>query len=413
MDLANFDLRKLPEDFYEDPYPVYAALRTHSPVHRLPDDSLFLTRHADLVGVYRDVATFSSDKKVEFAPKFNHDTPLYEHHTTSLIFNDPPAHTRVRKLMMGAMTRRAINDMAPGLIALVDGLLDEIEQTPAVELDLIQHFAAAIPIDVIGNLLNIPHSERSPLRAWSLGILGALEPLLTPERAEFGNRSVREFKDYLVDLVRERQAHPGDPEHDVLTRLIQGETGGEPLSELELLHNCIFILNAGHETTTNLIGNTLVSLHHHPETKADVLAMLKQCASPPEHAEALLNDAVDEFLRFEAPVQLGNRRALKDCVIGGEAFPAGTLINLCIAGANRDPLVFAQPDSFNIRRQHNKHLAFAFGIHQCAGLSLARMEGRIAISHFLRRFPDYRLTEKPTRDRRARFRGYLRAPFAL
>jgi cytochrome P450 len=411
--MSEFDLRQLPASYYDDPYRVFAEIRATTPIYRLPDGSVLLTRHADLVTVYRDVATFSSDKKAEFAPKFGADSALYEHHTTSLVFNDPPAHTRVRKLMMGALTRRAIDDMQPSLIKLVDGLLDEIEQTPADQLDLIEHFAAAIPIDVIGNLLNIPSSERKPLRAWSLGILGALEPTLSPEREAKGNRCAAEFKAYLHDLVVDRKAHPGDPEHDVLTRLIRGEANAAPLTDLELLHNCIFILNAGHETTTNLIGNTLVGLSQHPDTRANCLRMLAEAQAKPEQAEALLNDAVDEFLRFEAPVQLGNRRALTVCSVGGEPFPTGTRFTLCIAAANRDPAVFPEPDRFNIRRQNNKHLAFAYGIHQCAGLSLARLEGRIAISHFLHRFPNYQLRGTAVRDLRARFRGFLSVPFAV
>src|SRR5690606_6700500 len=259
---ASFDLRALPADFYGNPFPVYAALREIAPVRRMPDGSWFLTRHADLLAVYRDAQGFSSDKKVEFTPKYGEGSPLLEHHTSSLVFNDPPLHTRVRKLIMGALTRRAIADMEPGLILLVETLLDRIEERGGG--DLIEDFASAIPVEIIGNLLAVPRDERGPLRGWSLAILGALEPKLTREQEELGNRSVREFLDYLRVLVADRRKHPGDPEHDVLTRLVQGEDAGERLSETELLQNCIFILNAGHETTTNLIGNALVALEEWP-----------------------------------------------------------------------------------------------------------------------------------------------------
>jgi len=356
---------------------------------------------------------------VEFGPKYNkapydaqpyalpgRDAPLYEHHTHSLVFNDPPFHTRVRKLIMVALTRRAIDDLEPGLVMLVDGLLDRIAVQEGG--DLIEDFASAIPVEVIGNLLAIPHADRGPLRAWSLAILGALEPSLTPKQEATGHRSVREFHDYLQDLVRERRRRPGDPEKDVLTRLIQGENG-EQLSEIELLHNCQFLLNAGHETTTNLIGNALICLQEHPAAKGELLDDLR---SKSQDESTVLSLAVDEFLRFESSNQLGNRRAVRACQVGGVDLPAGALVTLCIGAANRDPAQFDQPDQLNLRRTGGKHLAFGFGIHQCAGLSLAKLEGRVAIGRFLKRFPDYGLTQAPVRGGRARFRGFLNAAFS-
>jgi cytochrome P450 len=407
---ATFDLRALPADFYANPYPVYAHLREAEPVKRMPDGSYFLTRYADLVSVYRDAQTFSSDKKVEFTPKYGQGAPLLEHHTTSLVFNDPPLHTRVRRLIMGALTRRAIADMEPGLVRLVDSLLDRIASQGGG--DLIEDFASAIPVEIIGNLLGVPHEDRAPLRGWSLSILGALEPKLTPELEALGNQSVRDFTAYLRTLVADRHRRPGDPEHDVLTRLIRGESAGEKLSEAELLQNCVFILNAGHETTTNLIGNALVALQEHESEKAALLSKIAEAGVDAAALESVMAAAVDEFLRFESSNQLGNRRALRTCDIGGTRLEEGALVTLCIGAANRDPAQFAQPDRLDLFRADNRHLAFGFGIHQCAGLSLARLEGRIAIGRFLSRFPNYRLTASPTRGGRARFRGFLRAPFA-
>ncbi|NKE65919.1 cytochrome P450 [Ramlibacter sp. RBP-2] len=407
---AELDLRDLPQDFYANPYPVYAVLREREPVRRMPDGSWLLTRYADLVQVYRDAHTFSSDKKVEFTPKYGPGSPLLQHHTTSLVFNDPPLHTRVRKLIMGALTRRAIADMEPGLVTLVDGLLDRIEAAGGG--DLIEDFAAAIPVEIIGNLLGVPHADRGPLRGWSLAILGALEPRLTPEQQELGNRSVVEFTAYLTELVADRRQHPGDPEHDVLTRLIRGEAGGEQLTGAELLQNCVFILNAGHETTTNLIGNALVCLQEWPLELAALLARIEESRHDRAAQENVMAAAVDEFLRFESSNQLGNRRAVAACEVGGVPLDAGALVTLCIGAANRDPAQFREPDRLDLARQDNRHLAFGFGIHQCAGLSLARLEGRIAIARFLRRFPRYRLTQAPQRGGRARFRGFLHAPFA-
>jgi cytochrome P450 len=388
-----FDLRSLPPAFYADPFPWYHALRALDPVRQMPDGSYFLTRYADVIAVYKDQHTFSSDKKAEFAPKYG-DSLLYQHHTTSLVFNDPPLHTRVRRLMLGALTPRAIEAMEPGLITLVDSLLDRMTASGAV--DLVEDYASAIPVEIIGNLLGVPHAERGPLREWSLAILGALEPVVTPEAFERGNRALAQFLPYLETLVTRRRADPGDPEHDVLTRLIQGEADGERLTHAELLHNCVFLLNAGHETTTNLIGNALHSLTQWPQEKARLIAQ-------PE----LIKTAVEEFLRFESSNQLGNRSTTRATELAGVAMPAGTRITLCIGAANRDPAQFPEPDRLDVARNPNRHLAFGSGPHQCAGMHLARLEGRIAIGRFLARFPNYTLTGEPVRGGRARFRGFL------
>ncbi|MGZ6213067.1 MAG: cytochrome P450, partial [Candidatus Binataceae bacterium] len=207
----DFDLKRLPDDFFADPFSYYRALREHDPVHRMPDGAYFITRWRDCDAVYRDARVFSSDKKKEFAPKYGASL-LYEHHTTSLVFNDPPAHTRVRRLIMGALSPRAIAEMGPDLIRLVDHLLDAIAAKSRFEL--IGDFASAIPVEVIGNLLDVPHDERDPLRDWSLAILGALEPVLTAEQMTRGNDAVRDFAAYLEGLVDDRRRNPGDPEKD-------------------------------------------------------------------------------------------------------------------------------------------------------------------------------------------------------
>ncbi len=391
VDVDGFDLTRLTPGFLADPYPTYQALREQTRVRRMPDGSLFLTRHADLARVYRDTRTFSSDKAVEFRPKFG-DTPLYKHHTTSLVFNDPPRHTRVRRLIASALTPRAIAGMEAGLVTVVDRLLDRV----AAQTDLIADFAAAIPIEVIGNLLGVPPAEREPLRDWSLAILGALEPVVTPEAALRGNRAVTQFLDHLEILTADRRARPGDPEHDVLTRLMQADPAGDRLTRAELLHNCIFLLNAGHETTTNLIGNGLVALAQHPAERARLLA-----------DPGLVRSAVEEVLRYESSNQLGNRITTAPAELGGTTYPAGTQVTLCIGAANRDPAAFADPDRFDIGRSPNRHLAFAAGIHQCVGMSLARLEGVVAISRLMERFPRYALAGVPMRGMRARFRGFI------
>ena len=393
---ARFDLEKLTPAFYANPYPTYRALRESEPVKRLPNGSYFLTRYDDLVTAYKNTRAFSSDKKKEFSPKYG-DSLLFEHHTASLVFNDPPAHTRVRRLIMGALSPRAIAGMEPDLVRLVDRLLDAIAAKGKV--DLIDDFAAAIPIEVIGNLLDVPQDEREPLRDWSLAILGALEPVIGPEAFARGNKAVSDFLAYLEVLVARRRERPGNPDRDVLTRLIQGEDNGERLTEKELLHNCIFLLNAGHETTTNLIGNGLVTLFNYPGEKQRLI-----------EAPALIKTAIEEMLRFESSNQLGNRMTVEPCELGGVAMPAGTSVTLCIGAANRDPVQFADPERFDVGRTPNRHLAFGTGAHQCAGMALARLEGAIAISRFLARFPEYALDGEPVRGGRVRFRGYLSVP---
>ncbi|RST84487.1 cytochrome P450 [Aquibium carbonis] len=390
-----FDINALPAGFADDPFPVYRALLDDAPLKRFRDGSVMLSRYEDLDRVYRDTKSFSSDKKVEFLPKFG-ETPLYEHHTTSLVFNDPPLHTRVRKIMVGALTPKAIAAMEPGLVRLVDDLLDRMAARG--EVDLIEDFAAAIPLEVIGNLFVMPHEDRGPLRDWSLAILGALEPVLSPTQKERGNRAVTDFKAYLHELWAERKARPGDPATDVLTRLINGNDG-ELLTDTELLQNCIFILNAGHETTTNLIGNALYELTQWPHER-------RRLIETPD----MIDTAVDEFLRFQSPNQLGNRMAVEPSTFHGETIEPGTRIHLAIGAANRDPRQFADPDRLDLSRRPNRHLAFAQGPHLCAGFSLARMEGRIAIQRFLRRFPDYQLSAAPTRTGRVRFRGFSTLP---
>jgi cytochrome P450 len=273
-------------------------------------------------------------------------------------------------------------------------------------MDLIADFAAAVPIQLVGDMLGVPESERAPLREWSLAILGALEPVLTVEQLERGNRAVDEFKAYLRDLVDRRGRAPDRDEGEILSKLTAGTALGpgaaaseERLSERELLHNCIFILNAGHETTTNLIGNGVDLLLRHPSA-------LRELRAEP----ALIGTAVEEFLRLESSNQLGNRRAARDTAVAGVPMPAGTYVHIGIGAANRDPAQFPEPDRLDVRRQPNRHLAFGAGIHACAGMWLARMEGQVAIGRLVRRFATIERDGAVVRGGRARFRGFLSYP---
>jgi len=363
---------------------------------------VFLTRYDDVAAVYR-LSQASSDKRLEFAPKFG-ATPLFEHHTSSLVFNDPPAHTRVRRLMMGAVNQRAIQRMQTGLQALVARLIDRMTERAAdgEPVDLITDYAAAIPIEVIGNLLAMPHAERAPLRDWSLAILSALEPVPSADVLRRGNQAVTDFCTYLRDLVARRRAAPLDPDEDVLTRLIFGEPEGGRLDERELLHNCIFLLNAGHETTTNLIGNGMDALLRWPQ-------QMQRLRQDP----GLITTAIEEMLRYESPLQLNNRMLTEAAELAGHPFPAGTFITLGVGAANHDETRFPQAEQFDVGRTPNRHLAFGHGDHACLGMNVARLEGRIAVAGLLSRFTRIERAAPPVRDRRVRFRGFSALPVRL
>ncbi len=389
---AEFDPRRLPADFYADPYPTYRRLRDEAPVLRCPDGSWFLTRHADCLAVYRDTKRFSSDKRVQFAPVFGVASPLFEHHTTSLVFNDPPLHTRVRRAIGDGLSPKQIRGLVPLVDGLVVRLLDQL--TRGEETDLIHDYAAAIPVEVICGLLGIPLEARGPLRDWSLAILGALEFGLSASGKTKGDAAVTGFLAFLETLVNDRRRSMTDVDDDLMARLIRVEGMDDGLTAKELPHQCIFLLNAGYETTTNLIGNGAALLAANP----DVLPRLQET---PEQ----MDKAVEEILRLESPNQLGNRSTLQDVEIGGQRIPAGSVLTLCIGAANRDPEVFAEAHHFDLDRPHNPHLAFGSGVHTCAGLNVARVEGRIALFRLFDRFPNLRVIDAE-RAQRARFREF-------
>jgi len=347
FDLDGFDLRDLPDVFYENPFPIYRQIRERTPVRTMPDGSLFLTRHRDLGRIYRDTETFSSDKKIEFEPKFG-DSLLFEHHTSSLVFNDPPLHTRVRRAIVGALAPRALMPLEGQVEAYVAQLITDIQ--PETSFDAVTQFASLIPIQIIGDLLSVPQDARDPLRDWSLAILGALEPVISPEQFDLGCKAVGEFLEYLEELVAQRRADMVDSDDDILSRLIRDVDVPDGILHHEMLQNCIFLLNAGHETTTNVITSGMLLLTKLP----DVVAQLQQ---EPD----LWPVAVEEILRLESPNQLGNRRAVCEFEIDGQTFDAGTRITLCMGGANRDPEVFDDPDRFKLDRGKNAHFAFAGG----------------------------------------------------
>jgi len=396
---VDFDLNGIDQAFIENPYPVLHRLRETSPVHRNADGSVFLTRFADVQKVYQS-RDMLSDKQVEFGKKFG-QCPLYRHHTTSLIFNDPPYHTVVRKLISGAFTPRKLAEFEPLIDEIVDRLIDRVEEMG--EFDMIEDFAKVLPTEIISFMLGVPESFRSKLRGYSLAILGALDPVVPPERLEAGNRAVEEFSEILDNLINHRRANPeGAGQGEVLEALIFGEHEGRRLTQEELIQNCIFLLNAGHETTTSLVGNAMGTLIDHPDQH-------RLLRDEPDH----ITTAVEEFLRVESPLQIGNRLAGADIELEDRVLPKGTYIHTSIAGANRDPAAFPDPNRVDITRKPNRQIAFITGIHVCLGATLARIEGRIAIGKLVARFPDLAPTGPRARLGLARFRGYTRFPVTV
>lgn len=390
-DVSGFDIYDLPGDFVPEAYRYFDALRAESPVHRNSNGSWLLTRYADLVTVYRDPSVWSSDKKIEFKPKFG-DSPLYEHHTTSLVFRDPPDHTRIRKLFQAAFTRKALAALEPRIHALVDSYLDELED--GRKMEVVSDFSFKLPVEVVCDMLGVPGSDRMLIRDWALLILGALEPVLSQEQFDAGCAAVEDFKAYLRDRVRERRANPeGGQEGEILAALIEAEEDGEKLTELELLHQCIFLLNAGHETSTNMLSHGVHEMLRHPD-------QIEKLREDP----GLIESAVEEVLRFQAPIQVNNRRAIQDTELCGVPLPAGSEVHLMIGAANHDPEQFPEPDRFDIARRPNRHLSFGLGVHICAGNTLARIEGRIAFGKLFTRFPSLKMDAPARLSNRVRFR---------
>ncbi|SNS99231.1 cytochrome P450 [Antarctobacter heliothermus] len=399
LDISGFDLNAIGPDFIENPHPVLHRLRSESPIHRNADGSVYLTRHDDCLKVYQS-RDMLSDKTEAFGEKFGR-CPLHTHHTTSLIFNDPPYHTVVRKLISGAFTPRKLAEFEPLISGIVDRLLDRVEDLG--ELDLIEDFAKELPTEIISFMLGIPPEYRARLRGYSLAILGALDPVVPADRLAAGNTAVTEFGEILGDLIDHRRRNPdGAHEGEVLEALIFGEHDGRRLTQEELIQNCIFLLNAGHETTTSFVGNSIGLLLDNPDQHRLLL-------DDPD----LIAPAVEEFLRMESPLQIGNRLAGEDIELSGGVLPKGTYIHTSIAAANRDPEVFPDPDRLDITRKPNRHIAFITGIHVCLGASLARVEGRIALGRFVQRFPNMVSNGARTRVPLARFRGYATLPIFI
>jgi len=388
---TTFDLQNVSEDYLVDPYRVLAELRAQSPVHKNTDGTFVLTCYADIVQTYRDPMIWSSDKRATFKPKFG-NTPLFEHHTNSIVFIDPPDHTRIRRLFQSAFTRKALAAFVPRITSLVDEYLNRLEDQG--QMEVVEEFSFRLPIEVVCDLLGVPRQDREFIRGWANAILTALEPTLVQKQLDDGNQAVVDFKQYLGDLIAYRRAHPHDAQDtEVLTILADAEADGKRLTEIELLHQCIFMLNAGHETSTNMITHGIHEMLLNPD-QIDLLS---------ENPD-LIEPMVEEVLRYQAPIQINNRRANSDQILSGVTIPADTTVHMMINAANRDPAQFSNPDRFDITRRPNRHLSFGLGVHICAGNALARVEAQIAFQRLFRRFPKLALTIPAVIAPRLRFR---------
>lgn len=393
-DPGEFDIYKLDPRFVAYPYPTYARLRAESPVHRNSDGSFLVTRYEDVAWVLRD-PRMTSQKAREFTPVYG-ETPLLEHYLHLMVFFDPPRHSRVRKRLAHAFTPRALQNWE----RFVDEAVAELLEDALADrrMDLITDFAFMLPIAVIAKMLGVPREDQERFRHWSTAVTKPMVPKPSPEAISEGSVAVEEFKAYFRDLAERRRREPRD---DLMTLLVQGEED-EPLDELDLLHNAAFLLNAGHETTMNLLGNALAALFRFPEE----LARLRRS---PE----LVETAVEEFLRFDSPNQLGGRRATEDVVLRGTAIPANTFIWIANGAANRDSDQFSEPEKLDVGRQPNRHLAFGHGIHLCLGANLARMEAKVALRRLVCEHSGLAPDGEPTHRLHPRYRGYTSFPISV
>src|SRR5262245_19915024 len=360
---------------YLNPYPKYAELRAKAPLHWSPLlESWVATRYADVDAILRDQKRFSNDprrRQRTRAERTSVDNPGGQ----SMLFVDPPEHTRLRALVNKAFTPQAIAALTPRIQAIVQELLDQIPE-PSY-FDLIDTLAYPLPVIVMAELLGIPPQDRAQFKHWSDRRARVLEPTITPREIQEANRAAYELDDYFRGVIQARRFAPRD---DLISRLVATEEAGDKLTQDELLVMLRLLLIAGNETTTNLIGNGMLALLRHPEQ----LQALQQ--NP-----ALIPTAIEELLRYDTPVQLDGRTALEDMQIKGRSIVKGQGIVLLLGSANRDPEVFTHPEQLDITRNEASHIAFGRGIHHCLGAPLARLEGRIAFEALFERFTDLRL----------------------
>jgi len=368
-------------EVHANPYPMYARLRAEDPVHwSALMEAWVLTRYDDVVAVLTD-SRFSADRRQarnrfadEIARREEEFGPFGR--TRTMLTSDPPEHTRLRRLVSKAFTPRMVEGLRPRIQEIVDELLDAVAQNG--RMDVIRDLAYPLPVIVIAEMLGVPPEHRDQFKHWSDEIVGVLGgPLVPQETLERSRVAVHELAEYLRGVIVERRR---EPREDLVSGLIAAEEQGQILSEDEMLATAMLLLVAGNETTTNLIGNGMLSLLRNPDE------MERLCADPSQ-----VPTAVEELLRYDGPVQATGRVAMEDLEIGGQKVTKGQAVLTVLGAANRDPAQFGKPDELDLDRQPNEHVAFGDGIHFCLGAPLARAEGQIAFETLLRRFAHPRL----------------------
>ena len=367
--------------FRNDPIPWYRVLREQAPVFTHPDIGVVLSRYRDIDAVLRDrrfgVATPSPWREI-----FEAGAPPSMHllSVNSLLFVDPPQHTRVRGLVAQAFTPKRIEAMRPRIQASIDAILDRIEGAPT--FDVLEEIAWPVPITAVTDLLDVPATDQALLHAWTHAITAVDELPLDFEVLPAAGAAADEFLAYAGELVDARRRRPGD---DLISGLIAAEEDGERLTGDELLAMIVLILLAGHDTTASLISTGLWLLLSHPDQAAEV-----------RDDPSAVGNAVEEVLRYLGPLQVasgGGRWPGEPVTIEDTVIEPGTPVRLLLGSANRDPDQYDDPDRFDIHRDPIRHLAFGRGLHVCLGAALGRLEAQIVLPAVLRRFPELALVD--------------------
>lgn len=391
--LTALDQKLISDEFLDDPYPLLRQLRREQPVYWSESiGGWILTRYDDIVPTFRDVAHFTNHgrfaKAVEYLPSDARQklAPFENHYRQkNLLQSDPPDHTRLRALIVKVFNANSIEAMRPMIRKVVNEVVDRVESRR--QMDVIRDLAFPLPFSILGSIMGVPNTDQDRVKFWADELLlfqGVNRPpeaiLLRSQAALLAMRS------YLTDLVNEKRLNPGD---DLISQLVAVEAEGTRLTEQELVSTCVQMLGAGHETTTSLIGNGLYLLLSHPQS----WKKLRQNPS-------LLNSAIEEILRYESPVARQPRLIKGDVDLGGKTMLDGQIAFQMLNAANRDPDYFPDPDTFDIERQNNKHIAFGMGIHFCVGAGLARTEAQEVFKAIMERLPNIQLvSDKPVWDR--------------
>lgn len=363
-----------------NPYPGYHKLRAKNPVYPSSFGVFIVTGYAEAQALLKDprlgrAPIFAGLARADSPdPKERRARALAD---ATVLFSNPPDHARLRSFMSRVFQPKVIEEMRPRIERMVDELLDEAGDV----IDAIGGFAQPLPVRVIAELIGLPREDWPQCIEWSADLAPTIDAVISGPQYARAEVAVNEFGEYVQQLTRARRKNP---QSDLLSSLVGAMDAGHELSEDELISNIMTLFVAGHETTTNLLGNALVLLHFHPEQRALF-----------EADTSLLESMIEEALRFESPIQLASRTAFADAETAGVAIPRGAPVWVLVGAANRDPSRFTDPDRFDIRRSPNAHLAFGTGIHFCLGAALARLEGKVALSRFFQRFPSWRLEDEP------------------